>query len=80
MQRSKPENLNRPRHANIQRDAMEDIKELQASTSGTPGEVRYRDPNRERALGNADRTGRHFDEEMEMENEGIEASEDHEAD
>ena len=75
MQRSKPENLNRPKHASIQRDAMADIRELQSSTSG---EARYRDPNRDRTLGEADRTGRHFDEEME--DEGTEASEKHEAD
>ena len=61
MQRSKPENLDRPRHADIQRDSMEDIREIQSTPSS--GDVRYRGPNRDRALGEADRTGRHFDEE-----------------
>ena len=75
MRKSNPENLNRPKHPDIQRNAMEDIQELQSSTMG---DVRYRDPNRDRALGEADRTGRHFDEEME--DAGTEASEDHEAD
>jgi len=53
MRRAKPENLDRPKHADIQRDAMEDTRE-----------ARYRDPNRDRALGEADRTGRHFDEDV----------------
>ena len=78
MQKTKPENLDRPRHANIQRDTMDDIREFQ--TSPTSGDARYKDPNRDRSLGEADRTGRHFDEEMEEEAEATEASEDHEAD
>ena len=79
MQKTKPENLDRPRHADIQRDSMEDIREFQASSnSGNTGDVRYRDPNRDRSLGDADPTGRHFDEEAEE--ESTEASEDHEAD
>jgi hypothetical protein len=41
---------------------------------------RYMEPNRDRALGEADRTGRHFDEDATQEDEGTEASEDHEAD
>ena len=58
MQKTKPENLDRPRHADIQRDSMEDIREFQASSnSGNTGDVRYRDPNRDRSLGDADRTG-----------------------
>jgi hypothetical protein len=78
MQRTKPENLDRPKHADIQRESMEDIRERQASPG--PGEIRYRDPNRDRALGEADRTGRHFDEDVkDMENPS-EALEDHEAD
>jgi hypothetical protein len=75
MGKAKPENLDRPKHPEIQRDAMEDIKELQSSPKS--GEVRYRDPNRDRALGEADRTGRHFDEDIE--NEVAEAPDDHEA-
>jgi hypothetical protein len=64
MQRTKPESLNRPRHANMQRDSMDDIREAQASPKS--GEIRYREPNRDRVLGEADRTGRHFDEEFEQ--------------
>jgi hypothetical protein len=78
MQKSKPENLTRPKHAHIQRDAMEDIKEQQSLPNS--GEIHYRDPNRDRARGEADRTGRHFDEEQEIEDAGDAASEDHEAD
>jgi hypothetical protein len=63
MQKTKPENLDRPRHSDIQRDSMDDIREFQAASKS--GEVRYRDPNRDRTRGEADRTGRHFDEEFE---------------
>ena len=48
MPRSKPGTLVKPKHADIQRDTMDDIREL---------------PNRDRARGEADRTGRYFDEE-----------------
>ncbi len=62
MNRTKPEPPDRPKHADVQRDAMEDIKDLQPKPGGGRNEVRYREPNRDRALGEADRTGRHFDE------------------
>jgi hypothetical protein len=82
MRKSNPENLDRPKYADIQRDSMEDIKELQASPNS--GEVRYRDPNRDRALGEVDRTGRHFDEVIDREAEADASenrdSENHEAD
>jgi len=67
MQKTKTENLDRPRHADIQRDSMEDIRELQSSPRS--GEIQYRARNRDRALGEADRTGRHFDEEEQQEGE-----------
>ncbi|HKY22235.1 MAG TPA: hypothetical protein VJM31_13560 [Vicinamibacterales bacterium] len=51
------------------REAMEDIHES-----------RYMEPNRDRVLGEEDRTGRHFDENAEAKDEGSEASEEHEAD
>jgi hypothetical protein len=78
MQRTKPESLKRPRHADTQRDSMEDIREAQSSPSS--GEIRYREPNRDRVLGEADRTGRHFDEEFQEEAEAGEAPEEPEAD
>ena len=62
MQRSKPENLDRPKHPDAQRDAMEDIQELASSPRTIRNDIKYVDPNRDRALGDADRTGRHFDE------------------
>src|SRR5439155_26694423 len=40
MQKAKPENLDRPKHADIQRDSMEDIRELQSAPNA--GEIRYR--------------------------------------
>ena len=69
--RPKPGKLDR-KHPETTRDVMEDIKDMN---------VRYMEPNRDRALGEADRTGRHFDEDADtMEDEGTEASEEHEAD
>ena len=62
MQRSKPEHFDRPKHPDVQRDAMEDIKEMESSPNMSRNDIRYVDPNRDRALGDADRTGRHFDE------------------
>ena len=76
MQKTKPENLARPRYADIYRDSMEDIREIQSSARS--GEIRYRVPNRDRTLGEADRTGRHFDEEATEEGEAAEASGEHE--
>jgi hypothetical protein len=56
--------------------------------SGDPrpmqNDIRYMEPNRDRARADADRTGRHFDGDTELEqareDEGTEASKDHEAD
>jgi hypothetical protein len=79
MQKANPENLSRPKHADVQRDSMDDIREMQSTPEANNGsEMRYRDVNRDRALGEADRTGRHFD--GEPQNEATEASKDHEAD
>jgi hypothetical protein len=41
---------------------------------------RYLNANRDRVLGEADRTGRHFDENAAAPDDGAAASEDHEAD
>jgi len=43
---------------------MNEVLELEQETSPDPPhtEIKYVDPNRDRALGDADRTGRHFDE------------------
>jgi hypothetical protein len=74
-----------PKHPETARDAMDDIKDLSGDPKPVQNEIRYANANRDRALGEADRTGRHFDEEIEnaIENapdEGSAASEDHEAD
>lgn len=55
MQRSKPQTSDLKRHPAVARDTLEDIKELGSSAG-------YREANRDRALGESDRTGRHFDE------------------
>ena len=60
---------------------MEEIKDLSGDPKAVQNEIRYRNANRDRALGEADRTGRHYDEETsEGADEGSAASEDHEAD
>jgi hypothetical protein len=72
MPRSKRENLVKPKHADIQRDTMNDIRELEGSPNSSHNEIQYREPNRDRARGEADRTGRHFAE------QSPDAPEDHE--
>jgi hypothetical protein len=67
----------------VARDAMEDIKDRTGDPQPLNNDVRYMDPNRDRFLGEADRTGRHFDEEATGEAEeetATEASKEHEAD
>jgi hypothetical protein len=71
MRPNKPSKLDR-RHPEAARDAMDDIKQ----NAG-----RYAHANRDRALGEADRTGRHFDEDAaQAPDEGSAASTEHEAD
>jgi hypothetical protein len=79
--RPKPDKLDR-KHPDVARDAMEDIKDISGDQRPVQNDIRYMEPNRDRFLGEADRTGRHFDEvvETDAENEATEASRDHEAD
>jgi hypothetical protein len=82
--RPKPDKVDR-KHPDATRDAMEEIKDISGDPRPLQNDIRYMDPNRDRFLGEADRTGRHFDEvvetEREMEeDEGTKVSEDHEAD
>ena len=80
--RPKPGKLDK-KHPAAARDAMEDIKNMTGDPKPVQNEVRYVGANRDRALGEADRTGRHFDEDVDEhaeEEEGTEASKDHEAD
>ena len=78
MRPTKPSKLDK-KHPQTARDAMEDIKDMSGDPKPMRNEIRYSNANRDRALGEADRTGRHFDEEVE-EGEGTQASEEHEAD
>jgi hypothetical protein len=65
MRKSKPTNRNLKKHASVQRDAIEDIRNATPPAQAENGATVYSDPNRDRALGTADRTGRHFDAEPE---------------
>jgi len=64
MKKSRPAAHDVKRHSSVPRDAMNEVLELEQETSPDPPhtEIKYVDPNRDRALGDADRTGRHFDE------------------
>jgi hypothetical protein len=79
MRPTKPGKLDK-KHPEAARDAMEDIKDLSGDAKPVQNDIRYVNANRDRALGEADRTGRHYDEEPGAPDEGSEASEDHEAD
>ena len=79
MNPDKPSKLDR-RHPGAARDAMEEIKDMSGDRHALHNEMRYMAPNRDRAIGNADRTGRHFDEDASAPDEGSEASKEHEAD
>lgn len=77
MRPNKPSKSDR-KHPESARDAMEDIKDLSGEAKPVQNEIRYANANRDRVLGEADRTGRHFDEKAP--DEGPAASEGHEAD
>jgi hypothetical protein len=80
MRPNKPGKLDR-KHPETARDAMEDIKDLSGDPKPVQNDIRYVNANRDRALGEADRTGRHYDEDAgEAPDEGSAASENHEAD
>jgi hypothetical protein len=80
MRSNKPSKFD-PKHPEAARDVMDDIKDISGDPRPVQNDIRYANANRDRALGEADRTGRHFDEETgELPDEGSEASEDHQAD
>ena len=56
----KPGKMDR-KHPEAAREPMEDIKDLSGDPRKVQNNIRYMEPNRDRALGEADRTGRHFD-------------------
>jgi hypothetical protein len=80
MRPNKPSKLDK-RHPDASRDAMEDIKDLTGEPKAVRNDVRYVGANRDRALGEADRTGRHYDgNPPETPEEGSEGSDEHEGD
>lgn len=85
MRPNKPGKLDK-KHPEAARDAMDDIKDIAGDPHPVQNEIRYTRANRDRALGEADRTGRHFDETSpDVESAaspdvGSAASKDHEAD
>jgi hypothetical protein len=80
MRPNKPAKLDR-KHPETARDTMEDIRDLSGDPKAVQNEIRYVNANRDRALGEVDRTGRHYDEESgNGPDEGSAASEDHEVD
>ena len=80
MRPHKPSRLDKKNPA-AARDAIEDIRELSGEPRPVQNDIRYVGANRDRTLGENDRTGRHFDEENNTSpDEGSAASEDHEAD
>jgi hypothetical protein len=77
MRPTKPSKLDK-KHPDAARDTMETIKDISGDAKPMQNEIRYSNANRDRALGEADRTGRHYDETAP--DEGSAASEEHEAD
>ena len=70
------------KHPEAARDAMEDIKDFAGDRRPVRNEIKYVGANRDRALGESDRTGRHYDHDGKTANETQDkgASADHEAD
>ena len=60
MRPNKPSKMDR-KHPEAAREPMEDIKDLRGDPRAVQNDIRYIEPNRDRALEEADRTGRHFD-------------------
>ena len=78
MRTNKPSKLDK-KHPGAARDTMEDIKDISGDPRPVQNEIKYANANRDRALGEANRTGRHFDGNV-APDEGSEASKEHEAD
>ena len=81
----KPGKLDK-KHPDVARDAQEDIKEIAGNRQPIRNDIKYMEPNRDRARGENDRTGRHFNEEthekdsQKGQDEGTDAPEENEAD
>jgi hypothetical protein len=78
MRTNKPSKLDK-KHPAAARDTMDDIKDLSGDPRPVQNEIKYSNANRDRALGENDRTGRHFDGDI-APDEGSAASKEHEAD
>ena len=78
MRSAKPGKLDK-KHPATARDTMDDIKDMSGDPHPVRNEIHYSGANRDRALGENDRTGRHFDGKPEPD-EASDASKDHEAD
>jgi hypothetical protein len=78
MKSAKPGKLDK-KHPATARDTMDDIKDMSGDPHPVRNEIHYSGANRDRALGENDRTGRHFDGKPEPD-EAADASKDHEAD
>jgi hypothetical protein len=80
MRTTRPRNHDR-KHPEPARDAMDAIRDLSGDAKPVHNGIRYMGGNRDRALGESDRTGRHYEEEStEAQDEGSNASIEHEAD
>jgi hypothetical protein len=80
MKSTKPGKLDK-KHPEAARDAMEEIKDLTSNPTPMRNDIKYTNANRDRALGEADRTGRNFHEEVApVPDEESEISKDHDAD
>jgi hypothetical protein len=62
MRKPKPTNNETRKHQHVQRDAIQDIREAGPSRDVEYSAQIYAQPNRDRSIGDTDRTGRHFDE------------------
>lgn len=78
MRPNKPSKLDK-KHPAVTRDAMDDIKDFADGPRPVRNDIKYVGANRDRALGEADRTGRHHDENpTETPDEGSEATKERE--
>ena len=79
MRTNKPSKLDR-KHPEAARDTVDDLKDITGDPRPMQNEIKYSNANRDRALGESDRTGRHFDADADAPDEGSAASKEHEAD
>jgi hypothetical protein len=78
MRPTKPRKHDR-KHPDVAVDAMNDLKDMSGDAKPLHNDIRYVGANRDRALGESDRTGRHYDEVSAEADEESAASVKHEA-